>query len=238
MTSEKHSQIINKVSHCIAIAESTYGIKMPPVSVKFTLRGKTAGMAVFEKGKYSIKINTTHMKLGGKTWEHLLNCTVPHEVAHLICFAYPMFGKEHDVGWQTLCICLGGNGKALYDSTDAPEAYEQYTPYSYTTTAGNICKVSAAIHKKIQQGKVYTDIHTNGSLTLFQPYTHTLPPYLKAKTTKPTSKAAQMREMIRSGVDEDVIIDFAMTVWGMHKSSARTYYTQSLAKVALESSVS
>jgi len=111
-----------RVQQCIALAEDKFTIKMPKVDVRFDLTGRAAGMACMRYGQFSLRFNKNHIKLGGKTFEHLLNDTVPHEVAHTVCQAFPRMGRNHDAGWKRVCIALGGNGSRCYSEEDAPEA--------------------------------------------------------------------------------------------------------------------
>ena len=81
---QQQQQIRDRVAQCIALAEQKFGISMPTVDVRFDLRGRAAGMACMRGNQFFLRFNVGHMKLGGKTWEHLLNETVPHEVAHSV----------------------------------------------------------------------------------------------------------------------------------------------------------
>jgi predicted SprT family Zn-dependent metalloprotease len=148
--------IRSKVQECIARAEAKFGVKMPRVDVRFDLEGRAAGMAGHRWGQFYLRFNRNHMQLGGKTWEHLLNDTVPHEVAHTVCQAFPKFGRNHDQGWKRVCIALGGSGQRCYSEEDAPEAIAAQRPWVYITTNGNEVRVTKVIHSKIQQGMIYT----------------------------------------------------------------------------------
>lgn len=161
-----------KVAQCIAQAESKLGIKMPPVHIRFDLTGRAAGMACCtmdrwtrDANNFSLRFNTKHMQLGGQTWEHLLNDTVPHEVAHTVCQAYPQFGRNHDAGWKRVCIALGGNGRTRYGEDDAPEAIAAMRPYVYITTNGHEVRVTKVIHSKVQtRGASYAFKGGKGSI--------------------------------------------------------------------------
>ena len=153
----KIQAVKDKVAQCIALAEQKFNIKMPAVQVCFDLTGRAAGMAGFKSGAYYLRFNVTHMSLGGKTWDHILNDTVPHEVAHTVCQSNPKFGRQHDAGWKRVCLALGGNGNRCYKQEDAPEAVEKAKPYAYTTSTGHVVAVSPVIHRKIQtRGAAYT----------------------------------------------------------------------------------
>lgn len=154
-----------KVAECIAAAERTFNIKMPNVQVRFDLTGRAAGMAGYRGNSFYLRFNRNHMQLGGQTWEHLLNDTVPHEVAHTVCQSHPQFGRNHDNGWKRVCVALGGNGRRCYSEDDAPEAIAAMRPYVYITTNGSEVRVTKVMHSKIQtRGASYSFKHGKGSI--------------------------------------------------------------------------
>jgi SprT protein len=173
-------QIRAKVQQCIKLAEDKFGITMPKVDVRFDLTGRAAGMAGMRYGHFYLRFNRTHMALGGKTWEHLLNDTVPHEVAHTVCQAFPKFGRNHDAGWRRVCIALGGNGSRCYGENDAPEAVAQQRPWVYITTTGHEVRVTKVIHSKIQQGAGYIMKGGKGKLNNQCQYNYMTAPAVKA----------------------------------------------------------
>jgi predicted SprT family Zn-dependent metalloprotease len=256
-------QIRAKVQQCIRQAEQKFGITMPHVEVRFDLTGRAAGMAGmvrrFSGDQFYLRFNTKHMALGGKTFEHLLNDTVPHEVAHTVCQAFPRMGKNHDAGWKRVCIALGGNGQRCYTEEDAPEAVAAQRPYVYITTTGHECRVTKVIHTKIQRGTTYTMKGGKGKLTRECQYNYmTAPAVAQAKKpvvvntdtiklgTKtvevpmkkpavpaPTtaSKAELIRAMIRNGWTEEQVVARAVSDLGMTRQLAKTYYKNNVGKV-------
>ncbi len=161
----KITAVKNKINECIATAQRTYNITVPDVQVRFDLTGRAAGQAGMKYGKHYVRFNVNHMQLGGQTWEHLLNDTVPHEIAHIICFANPTLGRGHDSGWKRVCLAVGGNGKRLYSEQDAPEAIAAIRPFVYITTRGHEVRVTKVIHTKIQtRGASYTYRNGKGSI--------------------------------------------------------------------------
>ena len=121
----KIQAVKDKVASCIALAEQKFNIKMPAVQIRFDLTGRAAGMAGRKGFAYYLRFNVSHMSLGGQSWEHILNDTVPHELAHTVCQSNPQFGRNHDAGWKRVCLALGGNGNRCYKQEDAPEAVEK-----------------------------------------------------------------------------------------------------------------
>lgn len=244
--------IRNKVQECIARAEQKFGIKMPQVQVRFDLTGRAAGMAGMRYGNFYLRFNTNHMRLGGKTWEHLLNDTVPHEVAHTVCQAFPKFGRNHDAGWKRVCIALGGNGTRCYSEQDAPEAVAAQRPYVYITTNGHEVRVTKVIHSKIQNGASYVYKGGKGKINRECQFNYMTAPAVVAtkkpvvvdntlvlgtKTVeiplkKPTATAgASKADLIRARIQQakargetaEIVVQFGMEVLGMTASLAKTY---------------
>jgi predicted SprT family Zn-dependent metalloprotease len=247
-------QIRDRVRDCINMAETKFGIKMPEVKVLFDLRGRAAGMAQRRGTEHSLRFNVEHIRLGGKTWEHLLNETVPHEVAHAVCHAHPRFGHRHDAGWQRVCRTLGGNGSQCYGEEDAPEAVAAQRPWVYITTAGYEVRVTKIIHRKIQSGAAYVMRGGRGRVTRECQYNYMAPP-LQAQTPQPErtstlatvnpathstpASGATMASLIRARIQqakaraesEDVVIQFGVEVLGMKAALARTYTRNNWNKV-------
>ena len=183
----KIQAIRNKVTECIARAEKAYGVTMPKVDVRFDLTGRAAGMAGYRAGAYYLRFNVNHMSLGGQSWDHLLNDTVPHEVAHTVCQANPKLGNAHNTGWKRVCVALGGNGRRCYTAEDAPEAVAKQRPFSYVTTSGHTVAVSPIIHRKIQNGQSYTYRNGMGRVTRDCTYSSTTAQSVVSKVRVPVA---------------------------------------------------
>jgi len=248
-----------KVQECIALAEAKFKITMPKVDVRFDLTGRAAGIAGWRGNSYYLRFNVKHMQLGGQTWEHLLNDTVPHEVAHTVCQSNPQFGRNHDAGWKRVCIALGGNGKRCYSEDDAPEAIAAARPYVYVTTNGHEVRVTKVIHSKIQKGHSYSFKGGKGNVNRSCQYSYMTAPAVAAtkkpvvvndtlvlgtkkvsvplKTTvaKKGSNADAIRARIalakaQGDMQHDVVL-YGVQVLGMTKALATTYVKNNWSKV-------
>lgn len=224
---QKKALIRNRVQECITLAEQKFCIIMPEVDVRFDLRGKAAGVAGRRGYEYYLRFNNKHMALGGKTWDHLLNDVVAHEVAHTVCQSNPQLGKNHNNGWRTVCLALGGNGEARYSTEDAPEAVAAAEPYVYITTKGFEVRFSKRLHNKIQKGAAYLIRGGKGEVNIECAYNYMAAPSItKIKTVAPTkgqSKADQIRTQIALGNTKEECIEFGVTVLGMKRALAKTY---------------
>ena len=245
----KIEQVRSRVAQCIAQAEAQFGIKMPQINIRFDLTGRAAGMAGCSQAwggaatGFYLRFNVQHMALGGQTWEHLLNDTVPHEVAHSVCQAFPRFGRRHDAGWRRVCLALGGNGSRCYTAEDAPEAVAAQRPFNYITTTGAQVAVSPTIHRKIQGGSVYR-VRQGGQLTRQCSYSTTAPavtreapvssfklPVVPPRTSEApaASKADRLRAYLSvakrnvGSEAKEQTIAWAVSVLGMTRGLAATY---------------
>jgi predicted SprT family Zn-dependent metalloprotease len=149
-------QIIEKCKEVIAKAKELYGIDMQGVRVSFDLRGRVAGKAGGRGYRmlatsYFVKFNRD--MLTREAFDHLLNETVPHEFAHVVCFMNPTLGKAHDYGWARVCRALGGSGARTH-SEDV--VYGNGLTYEYTTDRGHKVRLSEKKHAAIQRGVVLT----------------------------------------------------------------------------------
>ena len=252
----KIQAVRNKVTECIRIAEQRFGITMPKVDVRFDLKGRAAGIAGWRGTNFYLRFNVQHMALGGQTWDHLLNDTVPHEVAHTVCQAFPQYGRNHDQGWKRVCVALGGNGRRTYSEDDAPEAVAAARPYVYITTQGHEVRVTKVMHAKIQKGANYT-ARGKGQLTRQCQYNymaapvadtprvvHTPAPAVRApapEVQRPVlpvaggSNADKVRARImqakQAGEGEEAVIQWAIAVLGQSRSLARSYVKNNWNKV-------
>lgn len=85
----------------------------------------------------------------------LLEDTIPHEIAHLVCYVRPELGKNHDRGWRRVCIMLGGSGDRChrYDLEKARK-----TRKAVYNINGNPTHIGLTVHKRIQSGAAYTTV--------------------------------------------------------------------------------
>lgn len=107
-------QVIQKCNEVVAKAKELYGVDLSVVRIGFNLKGRVAGWAAM-KGRiggpvsYSVRFNYDMLARGCEdTLRDMLEDTVPHELAHIVCFMKPSLGKNHDEGWKRVCEALGG----------------------------------------------------------------------------------------------------------------------------------
>lgn len=153
-------QIIDKCQQVIAKAQELYDIDLSKVGIRFDLSGSAAGMAYRRGGIYYVRFNKDMM--GRESFDHILNSTVSHEFAHILCFMNPKLGHGHDNGWRNVCMSLGGSGETRHKEE---VIYARGITYEYISTAGYPSRVSQHAHDKIQSGITYTWNKGRGKVT-------------------------------------------------------------------------
>ncbi len=252
MQNERMKQVQERIQKVIVAAQTRYGVDLSDVQVRFDLRGRCAGIAgyrggTFDKRSYFLRFNRD--MINTDAFKHLIKETVPHEIAHIVCFMRPELGSNHDAGWKQVCRTLGGTGERCHSEQ---VVYANGKTYQYKSTAGRLITLSERIHRKIQMGNSYTVKRGGGKLlktcewVVFKPGVVQLaegpapaatavpktvmPKAVAPKTVAPKagmSKAEQVREFIRSakrnGMGQSSVMWTAQTELGMSKSQAQRY---------------
>jgi len=151
MLEDRQQQVRAKVANLITVANLRYGITLPPIDIRFDLKGRAAGIAGHRNRNYFMRFNTDMMMNEG--WDHLINDTVPHELAHIVCFVAPQFGRAHNPGWRRVCRQLGGSGERCHREQ---VTYAKGRTYVYTTTTGHSVALSEVRHQRVQRGMTYS----------------------------------------------------------------------------------
>jgi predicted SprT family Zn-dependent metalloprotease len=202
--------------------------------VKFDLRGRVAGWAGSRGGRYFMRFNTDMMQ--NAAWPHVFNNTVPHELAHVICFVQGT-DSGHGSAWVRVCRALGGNGERYHSEA---VTYAKGDTYVYTTSTGRTIHLSNIKHGKIQQGASYTGRHGLGRIDrscayhvlgqTVQPVTRVTPPLAPARAVT-GSRAARVRAWIEQGLTQAQVYELCVSTLGQTDAQARQYWRTESAKV-------
>jgi predicted SprT family Zn-dependent metalloprotease len=183
--STQQEQIKEKFVEIIELAKKLYSVDLSVVKLDFNLKGRAAGMASWrgshfsKERSYKIRINRDMMM---REFDDMLNDTLPHEAAHIVCFMNPSLGSNHDYGWARVCRALGGTG----GRTHANEVvYGNGRTYEYTATTGKTYRLSEQRHKKIQQGAVMTVKRSSGGGRIDKTCTYVIVGYQGRTLDKP-----------------------------------------------------
>ena len=151
LLAQRKQEVIAKVQACIETGNRIYHMTLPRVDVRFDLKGRCAGMAGYRAGKLYVRFNTDMMLRDA--WDHIINDTTPHEIAHSFCQFNRQLGRNHDAGWARVCRALGGSGARTHDED---VVHGKGTTYEYTTSTGKTVRVGDKHHKIIQAGRPLT----------------------------------------------------------------------------------
>lgn len=229
---------------CIKKAELLYGVDLSMVEIRMDLKGVCAGIAGRDRRGWYLRFNTVMINSNG--YDHIINDTVPHEVAHIVCFFKPTLGNNHNRGWARVCQELGGTGERCHNEEIV---YAKGKTYEYTCSQGTTIRLSEQRHKRIQQRGVTFNLKKGGQVNKDSSYkvvgisgrpVNTTPQPIAAKKPtapvedKPTapklkkeSKAERVRNVIRkckaNGEDHTVAEAFAVNILGMKPAQAKRY---------------
>ena len=251
MLNERIKQVQERCKQVFAEAQGKYGTDFSEVQVRFDLRGRCAGIAGYKgrlsgKRDYFLRFNRDMIMNDG--FKHLIEDTVPHEIAHIVCFMRPELGRNHDAGWKQVCRALGGGGERCHTEQ---VVYANGKTYQYKSTTGRLITLSEKRHRDIQMGATYTVKRGGGQLlktcewVVFKPgivqlaETPAVAPVVpkivvapkavapKTVVLKSSSKAEQVREFIRlakrNGMGQSSVMWTAQVELGMSKSQAQRY---------------
>lgn len=245
-----------RTEELLKVAGERYGLDMSKVAIRFDLRGRAAGMAGCQRdwhgntSNHYLRFNVEMMARDG--FKHVFEETVPHEIAHVVCYMNPKLGKDHDAGWKHVCRSLGGTGKTYHEQE---VVYAKGNTFTYVTTRGHKVNLSQQRHNKIQRGHVYS-VRGKGELNQFCKWSRyvaaaettpveidvkmpitapvevpAVPAQRKVAERKPAaagaSKADRVRALIRNakadGANQDAVVVVVVATLGMNKTLARTY---------------
>jgi len=99
-------ELITRLQQVFNLANQQYGTAFSLNTVHVSELDPTLGAlgraTHYEDGSFSIELNLE------ENHRVLADDTIPHEVAHLVCFCNSRFGVDHDHGWKSVCRDLGG----------------------------------------------------------------------------------------------------------------------------------
>jgi len=177
LTQAQKDLIEEKVQDIINKAEEYYNVDLGYVDISFSLKGRVAGKALwtrlFSANNRIIGAHNMHLQFNQeafiKDWNMMLTDTIPHEIAHLVCAANPVLGKNHDNGWKQVCQLLGGTGETYHKLNLTPGRTTKR--FIYTATCGTNIELSHVLHNRIQNGQHRVVNKTRGKIDKHCPYT-------------------------------------------------------------------
>ena len=161
--SNKIEQFRNAVEANLLLADQKYGTKLAGnVAIRFDIGGyRTAGQAGFRHGNFFLRFHPAYIE---EHFDAMLNEVIPHEVAHVVGYAARELDvRRHNPNWKRVCIELGGNGERCHSmdvsvkpaAKDRRAQYDARRPFVYEDQHGRLHRVTAQMHKAMQEGKVF-----------------------------------------------------------------------------------
>ncbi len=143
------------VNLCLAIAAEKYG-EMPKVTIRYDIRGKTAGVAGCKRNRLTGEAVDLYLRFNReaieKNWDEMVTETIPHEVAHLVAYAFPRLGADnHNYAWKRISQSLGCSGARCHKMELTPG--RKTNRFIYVTERGEEVVVGPKHHSGLQSGK-------------------------------------------------------------------------------------
>jgi SprT protein len=138
-------------------------IDQAPVKVLFNLRGKAAAQARCRRHRGDHKVRDLQVRINPEAYaldpDDMLGDTIPHEVAHLVCFLRPSLGRNHDAGWVSVARSLGCSGERTHSMELTPTRRKKV--FIYELPSGIHVELGQGRHSKTQKyGTSYRHVDT------------------------------------------------------------------------------
>lgn len=137
----------------VMLGQRLIGRALPQPSVKFDLRGQSAGQVRFDaRGRGLIRYNAALLRRHG---DDFLRRTVPHEVAHYV--AYLHHGRTirpHGPEWRQMVAALGGQPVRCHDYDVDGLRQRKTRWFAYHCRCGEH-KLSSIRHNRVSGGARY-----------------------------------------------------------------------------------
>lgn len=157
-------QVRAKCNEVIEAAARIYQVDLKKVVVSFDLKGRVAGWAQCKRGVYKVKFNHDMITRGdAEVLRDMVEDTVPHEYAHIVCYMRRELGSNHDAGWQRVCLALGGTAKRTHSNE---VVFGKGTTYEYTSDRGHKLRLGDRHHRRIQAGETLRFMRGKGNVTM------------------------------------------------------------------------
>ena len=239
--SDRVNQIRQRCAEVFENARKLYGVSLQNVQIRFDLRGRTAGMAGYNTvggyRRYYLRFNVD--MIANSSFNHIINDTVPHEIAHLVCYENPRFGDNHNAGWRRVCKQLGGTGERCHREE---VSYANGLSYQYVTSNGRTVVLSQIRHNKIQKGVVYRFKYGWGHIDRNSKWQVVGKNSARISETSATSETAnktlsqveQIQSAIKIAKSKNIDIDsvvMALSIhFGLSKTDARKHVEENWAR--------
>ena len=145
-TDQRTGELIHK-------AEDHFGILIPAIEVRYDLKGKAAGMAVFPKhANPYIRYNPYLLR---SQPEEFISQTPPHEVAHLVARILHGPGiRPHGNEWKQVMAFFGAEARRCHNYSLEGNRSRQLRRFIYVCGCGRH-ELTSIRHNRILRGTRY-----------------------------------------------------------------------------------
>lgn len=146
----------NWVSQANALFAQDYGAQMACPRIAFDLRGRGAGLAVYQPRKHMnqpdlIRLNPALLE---NHPEEMIEETIPHELAHIV--AHRLFGpriKPHGREWRAVMSAFGKSPDVQHSMPVEPS--RRLRRYKYSCACPSGVELTSIRHKRARRGTRY-----------------------------------------------------------------------------------
>src|SRR5712671_2184617 len=143
-------RVEDKVIETYLLAQSLYGRVFDVPDIEWSLRGLTAGRAMFRGNR--IRLNAIFLR---DNTEDFIAQTIPHEIAHLLNNALHGFRvKPHGPEWKSIMRALGLSPIRCHDYDVTKAAFRRQKRHIYFCDCG-VRSISQTIHNRVCRGWAY-----------------------------------------------------------------------------------
>ena len=155
LSTQQCDAIVERVNHCLGLAEKEFQRNIPSPQLMFDLRGAAAGQFRGSRDKAVLRFNSQLFSL---YFDDNLEHTVPHEVAHYVVFQLFIRGRirsrirPHGDEWKAVMHLFGvpAGVRHTYDTSQIPVRRERRVLY--------LCgcqehRIAMRTHRKMMQGQ-------------------------------------------------------------------------------------
>lgn len=149
------TRILDAIKNVCHKANDLFDVDLSSIEIEFRNSGRSAGIASCRRAGgrvIDLKITLNSQLVNDWGAPKLIGGTIPHEIAHLVCYLRPELGRDHDRGWKRVCIALGGSGARCHTT---PLKKARRTRKAIYNINGEPTDIGLTVHRRVQAGAVY-----------------------------------------------------------------------------------
>lgn len=222
------------------VAQAIYGMDLSKVELDFALKGRCAGKAC-RRGtlgafRYFVTLNNDMVRRADESaFAHILEDTVEHELAHIVCFMDRSLGQGHDDGWRRVFAKISGKEFHEIKRCHSEEVvHARGGTYEYFLANGETIRLGERHHLTIQRGAT---MHTRRSQQRIDKHCKVVLVGMSGRTLETPRVLHEATERVARPMDNNWILPTGVTFTGepeniWHRPAAPTPAPVAVAPVA------